>query len=145
VHSQPVPWPDVDLPARLHLNRRRVPVPSVPRKRPEHVREIRRRRALLPMHLRRDPGTRGLELRDCVAVDIATGHRLPRRRLHLQDLHRRQWRTSCGHRRHSSTSPSMTTTITARLRPSRRLHNPSLGYGFMLYIFSFFKLCKIYL
>jgi hypothetical protein len=31
VHNQPVPWPDVNLPGRWHLNCRRVPVPPVPR------------------------------------------------------------------------------------------------------------------
>jgi hypothetical protein len=46
---EPVPWPNVNLPARWHLNSRRVPVPPVPRDGPEH------RRALLPMHLHRDP------------------------------------------------------------------------------------------
>jgi hypothetical protein len=50
-----VPWPDVKLPARWHLNSRRVLMPSVPRDGPEYWREIRQRRALLPMHLRRDP------------------------------------------------------------------------------------------
>jgi hypothetical protein len=50
-----VPWPDVNLPARWHLNSRRVLVPPIPRGRPERRREIRRRHALLPMHLRRDP------------------------------------------------------------------------------------------
>jgi hypothetical protein len=38
-----------------HLNSRRVQVPPVPRDGLECVREIRRRYALLPMHLRRDP------------------------------------------------------------------------------------------
>jgi hypothetical protein len=50
-----VPWSDVSLPARWHLNSHRVPVPPVPRGGPERRREIRQRRALLPMHLWRDP------------------------------------------------------------------------------------------
>jgi hypothetical protein len=50
-----VPWPDVNLPARWHLNSHCVPVPPVLRGRPERRREIRRRRALLPMQLCRDP------------------------------------------------------------------------------------------
>jgi hypothetical protein len=52
---EPVPWPDVNLLVRWHLNSRRVPVPPVPRDGPERRREIRRWWALLPMHLRRDP------------------------------------------------------------------------------------------
>jgi hypothetical protein len=50
-----VPWPDVNLSARWHLNSLRVPVPPVLHDGPEHVREIRRRRGLLPMHMQRDP------------------------------------------------------------------------------------------
>jgi hypothetical protein len=53
--GQPAPWTDVNLLARWHLNSRRLPVPMVLREGPERVREICRRRALLPMHLRRDP------------------------------------------------------------------------------------------
>jgi hypothetical protein len=53
--GNPVPWPDVNLPARWHLNSQRVPVPPVPRNGLERVREIHRRRGLLPMHLRHDP------------------------------------------------------------------------------------------
>jgi hypothetical protein len=53
--GEPVPWSDVNLLARWHLNSRRVPVPPVPRDGPEHLQEIRRRCALLPMDLRRDP------------------------------------------------------------------------------------------
>jgi hypothetical protein len=49
--GNPIPWPD----AWWHLNSRRVPGPPVPRDGLEHVREIRRRRGLLPMHLRRNP------------------------------------------------------------------------------------------
>jgi hypothetical protein len=52
---EPVPWSDVNLLARWHLNSRRVPVSPVPRDGPERRREIRWRRALLPMHLRCDP------------------------------------------------------------------------------------------
>jgi hypothetical protein len=52
---EPVPRPDVNLPARWHLNSRRVPVLPVPRDGPERRREIHRRQAHLPMHLRRDP------------------------------------------------------------------------------------------
>jgi hypothetical protein len=54
-HGETVPWPDVNLPARWLLNSRHVPVPPVLRKGPEHVQEICKRRALLLMHLRRDP------------------------------------------------------------------------------------------
>jgi hypothetical protein len=50
-----VSWPDVNLSARWHLNSRRVPVPPVPLDGRERMREIRRRRALLPRALRRDP------------------------------------------------------------------------------------------
>jgi hypothetical protein len=53
--GNPTPWPDVNLPGRWHLNSRRVPVPHVLRDGPERVREIRRRRALLPQALRCDP------------------------------------------------------------------------------------------
>jgi hypothetical protein len=42
--GQPVPWPDVNLPAKWRLNSRRVSVPPVPRDGPERVQEIRRRR-----------------------------------------------------------------------------------------------------
>jgi hypothetical protein len=52
---EPVPWSDINLPAANPLNSRRVPVPPVPRDGPERVREICWRRALLPMHLWRDP------------------------------------------------------------------------------------------
>jgi hypothetical protein len=45
----------VNLPVRWHLNSRCVLVPLVPRDGPERQPEIHRRRALLPMHLRRDP------------------------------------------------------------------------------------------
>jgi hypothetical protein len=54
-HNQTVPWPDVNLPGRWHLNSMRVPVPPVPREGKERVLEIRRRHALLPPTLRRDP------------------------------------------------------------------------------------------
>jgi hypothetical protein len=54
-HNRIVPWPDVNLPGRWHLNSRRVPVPPVPRRGQEQVLKIRRRRALLPPTLRRDP------------------------------------------------------------------------------------------
>jgi hypothetical protein len=54
-NDQPVPWPNVNLPARWHLNSRRIPVPPVPMYEPEGTIENRRRRALLPMKLRRDP------------------------------------------------------------------------------------------
>jgi hypothetical protein len=53
--GEPVPWPDVNLPARWHLNSRRGLVPPVPREGPERVKEIHMLRALLPMDLRRDP------------------------------------------------------------------------------------------
>jgi hypothetical protein len=46
--------PDVNLPARWHLNSRHVPVQPIPREGSEHVQEIRLRRALLPPHIRRD-------------------------------------------------------------------------------------------
>jgi hypothetical protein len=49
------PWPDVNLPVQWHLNSRRVPMPPVPCDGMERVREIHRRRALLPMHLWWDP------------------------------------------------------------------------------------------
>jgi hypothetical protein len=52
--GEPVPWPDVNLPARWHINSRRVPVPPILHDGPERVREIRRWRALLPLHLRRN-------------------------------------------------------------------------------------------
>jgi hypothetical protein len=54
-HNRTVPWPDVNLPGRWHLNSRRVPVPLVPPGGQEWVLKIRRRRALLPPALRRDP------------------------------------------------------------------------------------------
>jgi hypothetical protein len=50
-----VPWSDVNLLARWHLNSRRVLVSPVPCGGPERRREIRWRRALLPMHLQCDP------------------------------------------------------------------------------------------
>jgi hypothetical protein len=55
--NQTVPWPDVNLPGRWHLNSKRVPVPVPPvlREGQERVLEIRRCRALLPPVLRRDP------------------------------------------------------------------------------------------
>jgi hypothetical protein len=53
--GEPVLWSDVNLPAQWLLNSRRVPIPPVPREGPERIQEIRRWRALLPMHLRRDP------------------------------------------------------------------------------------------
>jgi hypothetical protein len=48
--GEPVPWPNVDLPVQWHLYSRHVLVPPVPRDGRE-----RRRCALLPMDLRRDP------------------------------------------------------------------------------------------
>jgi hypothetical protein len=54
-HNRIVPWPDVNLPRRWHLNSRRVSVPPVPRRGQERVLEIRRHRALLPPAPRRDP------------------------------------------------------------------------------------------
>ena len=52
---QPLPWGDVHLPEGWHLNRRRVPVPPVPRSGRERTEEILRRRALLPPDLVHDP------------------------------------------------------------------------------------------
>jgi hypothetical protein len=69
------------------------------------------------------PGTRGLELCLCGRQTCRRSLvGLPRSR-----LHRRPWRIGRGHRRRSSTFSAMTTTTTARLRPCRRLRNPSLG------------------
>jgi hypothetical protein len=45
----------MNLSARWHLNSRCVPMPPVPWEGLERVQEIRRRRALLPPHLRCDP------------------------------------------------------------------------------------------
>jgi hypothetical protein len=53
--GRPVPWSDVNLSTWWHLNCRRVPAPPVLRDGPERVQEIRRRRALLLMALRRNP------------------------------------------------------------------------------------------
>jgi hypothetical protein len=53
--DRPIPWSDVNLLARWHLNSRRVPGLPIPLDGPERVREIRRRCALLPQALRRDP------------------------------------------------------------------------------------------
>ena len=50
---QPLPWGDVHLPEGWHLNRRRVPVPPVPRDGRERTEEILRRRALLPPEIGR--------------------------------------------------------------------------------------------
>jgi hypothetical protein len=55
VHNRTMPWPDVNLPGKWHLNSRRVPVPLVPRRGEERVLEIRRRRALPRRAPRRDP------------------------------------------------------------------------------------------
>ena len=52
---QPLPWGDAHLPEGWHLNRRRVPVPPVPRSGRERTEEILRRRALLPPDLVHDP------------------------------------------------------------------------------------------
>jgi hypothetical protein len=42
-HNRAMPWPDANLPARWHLNSRRVSVPPVPREGPERFLEIMRR------------------------------------------------------------------------------------------------------
>jgi hypothetical protein len=55
VRDQPMSWPDVNLPSRWHLHSRRAPVSPVPRDRSERYADIRRRRALLLMEMRRDP------------------------------------------------------------------------------------------
>jgi hypothetical protein len=54
-HNQHVPWPDINLSSRRHLKSQRVPVSLLSRSRAERIAEIRRRRALLSVELRRDP------------------------------------------------------------------------------------------
>ncbi|KAE8812782.1 ADP-ribosylation factor-related protein 1 [Hordeum vulgare] len=51
-----VPWPSVVLPERWNLSESRVPVPQVPADGHERWQEIMRRRRILPLDLRLDPG-----------------------------------------------------------------------------------------
>ncbi|KAE8819659.1 ADP-ribosylation factor-related protein 1 [Hordeum vulgare] len=51
-----VPWPSVVLPEGWKLNHYRVPIPQVPTDGLEHRPKIRRRRLLLPLDLKLDPG-----------------------------------------------------------------------------------------
>ncbi|KAE8794664.1 hypothetical protein D1007_30708 [Hordeum vulgare] len=55
-NNQPVPWPSVVLPERWNLSDSRVPVSQVPADGLERRREIRRRRRILPLDLKFDPG-----------------------------------------------------------------------------------------
>ncbi|KAE8819658.1 ADP-ribosylation factor-related protein 1 [Hordeum vulgare] len=55
-NSLSVPWSSVVLPEEWNLNHSRVPIPQVPTDGLERRREIRRRRLLLPLDLKLDPG-----------------------------------------------------------------------------------------
>ena len=52
-YMQPLPYPDVTLPHRWHLDPQRIPVPAVPRTQRAHDDEVRRRRAQLTPEQRR--------------------------------------------------------------------------------------------